>query len=77
MQMQVVVEVPDEMKCFTPVSGIRWQVAVEKRMSNELERLAALKRIADKSKLTQEQADKLADEVNISLAERYDKLSKV
>lgn len=40
------------------------------------ERFEEVEKILEKSKLTQEEADKLADEVNVSLAKRYKELLK-
>lgn len=70
------VEIPDELKELESASGINWQLAVEKRLKEEFEELARLKRIVAKSKLTEEQAKELSDEVNLSLAKRYEKLLK-
>lgn len=38
--------------------------------------LSGLKRIVTKPKLTKKQAEKLADEVSLSLAKKYEKLCK-
>lgn len=65
------VKIPDELKELETASGINWQLAVEMRLNEELEELARLKRIADKSELTEEQAKALADEVDVALAERF------
>lgn len=73
---EVVVKVPKELKLLESASSIKWQIAVEKRFNEELEEIARIRRIVSKSMMTQEQADKLALEVNKSLAKRYEKLSK-
>lgn len=73
---ELVVEIPDELEELKSVSRINWQLAVEKRLKEEFEELARIKRIVAKSKLTEEQAKELADEVNLALAKRYLKLSK-
>ncbi|MBS3097698.1 hypothetical protein J4209_02775 [Candidatus Woesearchaeota archaeon] len=70
------VEIPDELKELESASGINWQLAVEKRLKEEFEELARLKRIVSKSKLTEEQAKELADDVNLSLAKKYKGLLK-
>lgn len=71
---ELVIKIPKELEELKSASGIRWQLAVEKRFREELEEIARIRRIVSKSKLTQEQADRLADEVNKSLAKRYEKL---
>ena len=68
------VEIPDELKELEYATGINWQLAVEKRLKEEFKELARLKKIAAKSKLTEKQAKKLADEVNLSLAKKYKRL---
>ena len=70
------VEIPDELKELESASGINWQLAVEKRLKEEFEELARLTRIVSKSKLTEEQAKELADDVNLSLAKKYKGLLK-
>lgn len=70
------VEIPEELKELASASNINWQLALERRLKEELEELARLKRIVDKSMLTEEQAKELADEVSLSLARRYEKLLK-
>ena len=52
------------------------QLLLSKNVNEELEEIARIKRIVSKSKLNGEQAEKLSDEVNLSLAERYSKLLK-
>ena len=65
------IKIPEELEELSSASKINWQLVVEKRLKEELEELARLKRIVDKSKLTQEQANKLADEVSLALAKRF------
>jgi len=73
---EIVVKIPGELKELESASGIRWQLAVEKKIREELEEIARIERIVSKSKMTQEQADSLADEVNESLSKRYAKILK-
>ena len=70
------VEIPEELKELESASGINWQLAVEKRLKEEFEELAKIKRIAAKSELTEKQAKELADDVNLSLAKKYTRLLK-
>jgi len=58
---------------------VNWSELAREEFTKELElskELEKFKKIVSKSKLTQEQADKLSDEINISLAKRYEKLLK-
>ncbi len=73
---KITIHIPDELKELALMRKINWQLVISKKLNEELEELARIKRIASKSKLRQEQADKLSDEINLSLAERYAKLSK-
>lgn len=73
---EVIVKIPDELKELQQVSGINWQLAVEKRLREEFTELAQVKKKISKSALSEEQAKRLADEVNASLAKKYKKLLK-
>jgi hypothetical protein len=73
---EIIVKIPGELKELESASGIRWQLAVEKKIREELEEIARIERIVSRSKMTQEQADSLADEVNESLSKRYAKILK-
>lgn len=73
---EVVVNVPEELKEFESISPINWQLAVEKRMKEEFEELARLKRIVSKSKLTEKDVEDLSEEVGTALTERLLKSKK-
>lgn len=70
------IKIPDELKELESASGVNWQLVIEKRLKEEFEELVRLKRIVAKSKLTKEDAKKLADEVNLALARKYERLLK-
>jgi len=73
---EIVVEVPEELEELRKVSKINWQLAIQKRFLEEFDELIRIEKIISKSKLTEEQAKELADEVNLSLAKRYERLLK-
>ncbi len=73
---EVVVKIPEELAELASVPEIRWQLAIERRLKEEFEELARLKRIVAKSKLTEEDVKELSDEVNTALSERFLKLRK-
>ena len=69
-------EVKAELKQF---SWVNWSELAREELIEQGKRVVAwreVERIVSKSKLTQEQADKFSDKVNISLAKRYEKLLK-
>ena len=70
------VEIPEELKELESISKIDWQLLIERKLKEEFEEISKIKKIVSKSKLTEEQANKLADEVNLSLAKKYRKLLK-
>ncbi len=74
--MKLEVEIPEELKELKSASPISWQLAVEKRLKEELNELARLERIAAKSKLSEKKATELADEVSLALAKKYEALTK-
>ena len=73
---EIVVEIPEELEELRKVSKINWQLAIQKRLLEEFDELVRIEKIVSKSKLTEEQAKELADEVNLSLAKRYERLLK-
>lgn len=73
---EVVVKIPEELKEFESISPINWQLAVEKRLKEEFDELARLKRIASKSKLTEEDVEELSEEVGTALTDRLLKSKK-
>lgn len=74
---EVVVEIPEDLIVkLKKVPEIDWSLAVSRLVKQELDRLARLKRIVSKSKLTEEKALELSDKISESLAKRYEKLAK-
>lgn len=74
--VQANIDIPEELEELASIFKINWQLAIGKILKEKFERLLIIKSIVDKSKLTQEQADELSDEINLSLAKRYEKLLK-
>ena len=71
---EIVVNVPEELEAeLKGVKPVYWQLAVEKRIREELNELARLKKIVSKSRLTEKDAKLLAEEVDKSLADRFSK----
>jgi hypothetical protein len=71
---------PDNVKAeMKRLNWINWselaRLEILERLKQEQE-IEEFRRIVSKSKLTEKQAQKLAEEVNRSLAKRYEKLSK-
>lgn len=73
---EIVVKVPPDLAELENASPITWQLAIEERLKQEFEEMARLKRILDKSEMTEEQAKQLADEVSLALAKRYERSLK-
>ena len=73
---EVKIRIPDELNELALSKKVNWQLAISRKLNEELEELARIKRIVSKSKLTEEKATELSNEVNVSLAKRYERLSK-
>lgn len=72
---EVTVRIPKELESeFRMLSKADLDMVVGRALKSELERVARFKQIVSKSKMTQRQADKLADEISTGLAERYNRL---
>lgn len=74
---EITIRIPEELKELALMKRINWQLIIFRKLNEEFEELTRIKRIISKSNLSQEQADKLSDEINLSLADRYSKLLKL
>ena len=68
---EVVVKIPEELKEFESISPINWQLLFSRFLKRELERIKEVEAIVSKSKMTQEQAEELADEVSLAVSKRF------
>ncbi len=73
---EVRIKIPNELKELLVASRINWQLALERRIKEELSEIVRLKKIVSKSQLTEEDVQKLSDETNIDLSEKYESLLK-
>jgi len=72
--VDVVVKIPKDLESeFEGVDPVFWQLAVNRTLNKELDRLKKLKAIVSRSKLSDEDVDDLSSKINESLAERYRK----
>lgn len=73
---EINIKIPEELKELVTTKKINWQLVIGRVLKQEFEELSKMKDIVNKSKLTKEQAQELADEVDLALADRYNKLLK-
>ncbi|MBI2449246.1 hypothetical protein HYV49_03030 [Candidatus Pacearchaeota archaeon] len=73
---EIFIKLPEELKKLALMKKINWQLLVARKLNEELEELTKLERILARSKLTEESAQKLSNEVNKALSERYIALLK-
>ncbi len=71
---QVTIDSPNELEELKRIPRIQWQSIVQRKLKEEFDEIAEVKRIISKSQMTQEQADALSDEVNWALSKRYQRL---
>ena len=71
VMVEVKIEVPEDIKFIAEVDKVELSLFVSRVVREELERLAWLSRELEKSKLTEEKAKEIADEINRSLARKY------
>jgi uncharacterized coiled-coil DUF342 family protein len=70
-------QVPEDLaRDLRGISKEDWSLFVGKVLRERIERIAALEKALENSKMTQEKADKIADKINKDLAKRYEKLYK-
>ena len=72
---ELVVNIPEELESeFKLIPKPELSALVNKVLKDNLLKVVRFKKIVSKSKLTEEQAEELANEVSVSLAKRYNKL---
>ncbi|ODS35290.1 MAG: hypothetical protein A7316_04180 [Candidatus Altiarchaeales archaeon WOR_SM1_86-2] len=69
--------VPEDMVDeFKGLSGLRISLLVSRLLNDKLSRLIRLEKILSKSELSEDKAKEIADDISLSLSERYDELYK-
>ncbi|MAG01891.1 hypothetical protein CMI42_01000 [Candidatus Pacearchaeota archaeon] len=69
--MAIIVEVPQDMREeFGNISNEKWQLLFSKYLREKLNEMQEIDNIVNKSKMTEEQAEKLANEVSLSIYEK-------
>lgn len=72
---ELMVNIPEELESeFKAIPKLELSILINRVLKDKLLKVIRFKKIVSKSKLTEEQAEELADEVSLSLAKRYDKL---
>ena len=71
VMVEVKIEVPEDVKFIAEVNKVELSLFVSRVVREELERISWLSRELEKSKLTEEKAKEIADEINRSLARKY------
>ena len=72
---EISIKIPAELESeFRTISEIELSIIINKLLKNELSKIIMFKQIVSKSQLTEEKAEKLADEISISLTKRYEKM---
>ena len=72
---ELIVKIPEELESeFKAIPKPELSILVNKVLKDKLLKVIRFKRAVSKSKLTEEQAEELSNEVSESLAKRYDEL---
>jgi|YelNatPaOPRAMG01_1025707.scaffolds.fasta_scaffold69885_3 hypothetical protein len=72
---EVMVDLPEDLvKELEKISKLDLSLVVSRLLKEKLTRIARLEKIISKSKLSEEKAREIADEINLSLSKEYDKL---
>jgi len=69
--VEVKIEVPEDVKFIAEVDKVELSLFVSRVVKEELERISWLSRELEKSKLTEEKAKEIADEINRALGRKY------
>jgi len=64
-------EIPEDLKFIKRIPGIDWSILINRLVQSKLNRIARLKRIVDKSELTEKDVEKFSNKINTSLSQRY------
>lgn len=72
---EISIKIPDDLiKELQSFSNIDKSLLVSRLLKEKLEEISRLKKIVSKSQLTEKKAQEISDEINESLARRYDSL---
>jgi hypothetical protein len=73
---EIKVKIPAELESeFELIPKPELSLLFNRLLMENLSRIARFKQIVSKSRLTEDKAEELADEISISLAKKYDKIS--
>ena len=64
-------KIPDELDFIKQISNIDWSLLFNRVVKEEMDKIAKLKKITLKSKLSDKDVDELTEKINKSLSERY------
>lgn len=74
---EVMIDLPEDLvKELEQISKLELSLVVSKLLKERLAKLARLEKIVSKSKLSEGKAREIADEINLSLSEEYDRLCR-
>lgn len=68
---ELVIKISPKLEFIKHVPNIDWSILVNKIISAKLERVFRFQEIISKSKLTEEDVNKLSNSINESLSKRY------
>jgi len=72
---EICIKIPDEIaKELKFISDIDRSLLISNLIKDKMEKIAELKKIASKSKLSEEKANEIADRINESLAKKYEEI---
>ncbi|RLG16614.1 hypothetical protein DRN69_00445 [Candidatus Pacearchaeota archaeon] len=69
--VEVKIDVPEDVKFISEIDKVELSLFASRIVKEELEKIFWLSKELDKSKLTEERAKEIADEINKSLAKKY------
>ena len=64
-------EIPKDLEFIRQVPNIDWSILISRLVKSKLDRIARLKKIVGKSKLTEEDVEEFSSKINTSLSQRY------
>ena len=73
---EICVKIPEDLEELSLINKIYWRLFIERKIKEELEEISRLKKIVSKSKLTEKDVEELSDEVNESLAKRFEEYAR-
>lgn len=68
---EIKIKIPDELEFIKRMPNVDWSLLLNRIIREEMEKVARLKKITSKSKISEADVEELTEKINKSLSKRY------